>query len=89
MMNRGKWSVLVVAGFLSLGFATILGVGIYKFLQYRDNAIPTYPAPGHPLVSITSPAQGSQFALGDPIVVEATAFSTSKVLSIELYLAAS
>lgn len=83
MMNRRKWILLAVA---SLLIAAILGFGIIKFNQYRARALPIYPAPGYPQVSITSPTLGSQFAYGAPIIVEATAFSASKVLSVELYL---
>jgi hypothetical protein len=86
MVTRGKRILLVVAGVASLVVAAILGVSIVKFNQYRADAVPIFPAPGHPQVSITSPTQFSQFTLGAPIIVEATAFSASKVMSIELYL---
>jgi hypothetical protein len=86
MATRGKRLLLVLAGIASIVFAAIIGVSLFKFNQYRASALPIYPAPGHPQVSITSPAQGNQFALGAPIIVEATAFSASKITSIELYL---
>jgi hypothetical protein len=86
MITRGKRILIVIAGVASLVVAATLGVSIVKFNQYRAGAVPIYPAPGHPQVSITSPTQFSQFALGAPIIVEATAFSDSKVMSIELYL---
>ncbi|MCK5316805.1 MAG: hypothetical protein KAJ55_02760 [Anaerolineales bacterium] len=86
MINRGKWILIAVVCIASVLIAVIFGVSILKLNQYRASVVSVYPAPGHPQVSITSPAQSSQLSLGAPIIIQATAFNTQKILSIELYI---
>jgi len=81
------WGLIAVIGIaLVLSLVLVGSFGWFKFSQYRAQALPTNPMPGHPQVNITHPIQSSQFPLGVPIIVETTAFSTQKILSIELYI---
>ena len=86
MINRRKWVLIAVVCIFSLLFAVIIGISILKLNQYRASVVSVYPVPGHPQVSITSPAQSSQFSLGAPIIIQATAFNSQEILSIELYI---
>jgi hypothetical protein len=86
MIKRRKWILVALVCIFSLLFAAIFGISILKFNQYRTSVVSIYPAPGHPQVSITGPAHNSQFSLGAPIIVEATAFNSQGILSIELYI---
>jgi hypothetical protein len=86
MIKRRKWILVALVCIFSLLFAAIFGISILKFNQYRTSVVSIYPAPGHPQVSITGPAHNSQFSLGAPIIIQATAFNLQKILSIELYI---
>ncbi|MCK4816018.1 hypothetical protein KA005_09610, partial [bacterium] len=86
MIKRRKWVLVAVVCIFSLLFAAIFGISILKFNQYRTSVVSIYPAQGHPQVSITGPAHNSQFFLGAPIIIQATAFNLQKILSIELYI---
>lgn len=86
MTKKRKRILIAVVGISSFLFAAIFGVIVLKFNQYRAGVVPIYPAPGYPQVSITNPARSSQFSLGAAIIVEATAFNSQEILSIELYV---
>ncbi len=83
MTTKRKWGLITL---ICLVILLGIGIGIIKINQYRSNALPGYPAPGYPRVMITNPPGYSQFIQGTPIIIETTAISAQKVLSIELFL---
>ena len=86
MPKRRKWILIIVACIASVLILIFIGASILILNQYQASAGSVYPPPGHPQISITSPSQSSQFSLGAPIIIQATAFNTQKILSIELYI---
>ncbi len=83
MTTKRKWVFITL---ICLVILLGIGIGIIKINQYRSNALLEYPAPGYPRVMITNPPGYSQFIQGTPILIETTAISAQKVLSIELFL---
>ena len=85
MDKRPKWVLIAVVISFSI-LAVILGMGLQKLIQYRASAVPLYPSSGYPQVTIISPLQNSQFSLGDPIIVQVTAYGNQEINSVELYV---
>jgi len=86
MPKKRKWILIIVASIASVLILIFVGASILILNQYRASAGSVYPPPDHPQISITGPTQSSQFSLGAPIIIQATAFDTQGVSSIELYI---
>ena len=86
MKKRPKWVLIAVVISFSVILAVILGIGLQKLIQYRASAVPLHPVSGQPQVTIISPIQNSQFSLGDPIIVQVSAYGNQEINSVELYI---
>lgn len=88
MEKRSKWIRIAPIFVCVILIAAILGWVILEFNSYAADPLPNIPPPEHFYVFITSPSNHSQFFLGAPIIVQATAFTfgSEPISSVELYI---